>query len=65
MREITLPYPTEEELFPYNKSKYFNRLLLEMNLSQVLKVNHYILSDWISDNYDSIYLYEKELKFKR
>lgn len=65
MREITLPYPTEEELFPYNKSKYFNRLLLEMNLSQVLKISHYTLADWISDNYDSIFLYEKELKFKR
>ena len=64
-KEITLPYPTEQELYPYNKVKYFNRLLMDMNLSEVLKVDTYILADWISDNYDSIYLYEKELTFKR
>ncbi len=62
---MTLPRPNEEELKPYNKVKYFNRLLLEMNLSQVLKINHFILSDWISDNYDSVYLYNKELNFKK
>lgn len=64
-KEITLPHPTEEELYPYNKAKYFDRLLTQMNLSEVLKIDHFILSDWISDNYDSIFLYEKELKFKR
>lgn len=62
---MTLPRPNEEELKPYNKVKYFNRLLLEMNLSQVLKINHFILSDWISENYDSVYLYNKELNFKK
>lgn len=62
---MTLPRPNEEELKPYNKVKYFNRLLLEMNLSQVLKINHFILSDWISQNYDSVYLYNKELNFKK
>jgi len=39
--------------------------MLEMNLREVLKVDHMILADWISDNYDSVYLYDKELKFKR
>ncbi len=62
---MTLPRPNEEELKPYNKVNYFNRLLLEMNLSQVLKINHFILSDWISQNYDSVYLYDKELNFKK
>jgi hypothetical protein len=63
--EIILPEPNAEELKPYNKVKYFNRLMLEMNLREVLKVDHMILADWISDNYDSVYLYDKELKFKR
>jgi len=62
---MTLPRPNEQELKPFNKVYYFNRLLLEMNLSQVLKINHLILSDWISQNYDSVYLYNKELNFKK
>lgn len=62
---MTLPRPNEQELKPFNKVYYFNRLLLEMNLSQVLKINHLILSDWISQNYDSVYLYDKELNFKK
>jgi len=62
---MTLPRPNEQELKPFNKVYYFNRLLLEMNLSQVSKINHLILSDWISQNYDSVYLYNKELNFKK
>jgi hypothetical protein len=65
MKEIILPYPNAEELKPYNKIKYFNRLLKEENLTDKLRIDISVLSDWISDNYDSIYLYEKELKFKR
>jgi len=63
--EITLPEPNAEELKPYNKALYFNRLMTQMDLSSALKVNHMILASWISDNYDSVYLYDKELKFKR
>jgi hypothetical protein len=62
---MTLPRPNEEELKPYNKVNYFNRLLLEMNLSQVLKINHFILADMISENYDSVYLHNKEVNFKK
>lgn len=62
---MTLPRPNDEELKPYNKSYYFNRLMLEMNLSQVLRIDHFILADWISQNYDSVYLYNKELNFKK
>ena len=65
MREIILPYPNAEELKPYNKVMYFNRLLREENLVDKLNVSTSVLADWISDNYDSIYLYEKELKFKK
>jgi hypothetical protein len=62
---MILPRPNEEELKPFNKALYFRRLMLDMNLSSVLKVNTGVLADWISDNYDSIYLYNKELNFKR
>ncbi len=62
---MTLPRPNEEELKPFNKVLYFNRLLRDMDLSTVLKVSTNVLGDWISDNYDSIYLYNKELNFKR
>jgi hypothetical protein len=61
---MTLPRPNEEELKPFNKAKYFDRLLMEMNLPQVLHINHYILTDWISQNYDSVILHNKELNFK-
>lgn len=62
---MTLPRPNEEELKPFNKVKYFNRLMMEMNLSQVLRIDHFILADMISENYDSVYLYNKEIEFKR
>ena len=62
---MILPRPNEEELKPFNKALYFNRLLRDMDLSTVLKVSTNVLGDWISDNYDSIYLYNKELNFKR
>jgi hypothetical protein len=62
---MTLPRPNADELKPFNKVKYFNRLMLEMDLTNVLKIDHMILADWISDNYDSVYLYDKELNFKR
>jgi hypothetical protein len=62
---MTLPRPNEEELKPFNKVLYFNRLLRDMDLSTVLKVSTNVLGDWISDNYDSVYLYNKELNFKR
>jgi hypothetical protein len=62
---MTLPRPNEEELKPFNKALYFKRLMRDMDLSSVLKVTTGVLADWISDNYDSIYLYNKELNFKR
>jgi len=65
MSDITLPHPNEFELKPFNKAHYFNRLILEMNLSQKLKVDIELLADWMSENYDSIYLYNKPLKFNK
>ena len=65
MSDITLPHPTEYELTPFNKIEYFNRLLIKMNLSEKTKVDVNILADWISENYDSIYLYNKPLKFNK
>lgn len=62
---MTLPRPNEEELKPYNKALYFSRLLTDMNLSGTLKVETHTLAKWISDNYDSVYLYNKELNFKK
>jgi hypothetical protein len=62
---MTLPRPNEEELKPFNKVLYFNRLIRDMDLSTVLKVSTSVLADWISDNYDSVYLDNKELNFKR
>jgi hypothetical protein len=64
-REIVLPAPTEEELKPYNKVNYFMRLLHETDLPKQLNMSLSIVADWMSDNYDSIYLYNKPLKFKR
>ena len=62
---MKLPRPTEEELKPFNKVLYFNRLILEMDLTSVYKINISQLADWISENYNSIYLYNKELTFNR
>jgi hypothetical protein len=62
---MTLPRPNEEELKPYNKHMYFNRLLLDLNLTTKLNVTAHQLGDWISENYDSVYLYNKELNFKK
>ncbi len=62
---MILPRPNEEELKPFNKALYFNRLMMDMDLSNVLKVDHIILANWISQNYDSVYLYNKELNFKK
>jgi len=62
---MTLPKPNEEELKPYNKIKYFNRLLLELDLTKKLNMTTHQLGDWISENYDSVYLYNKELNFKK
>ncbi len=62
---MILPRPNEEELKPFNKVFYFNRLLTEMNLTKTFKVDSDTLTKWISDNYDSVYLYNKELNFKK
>lgn len=62
---IILPEPTEAELKPYNKVHYFERLLIHMDIPKLYNVSHYIVADWISQNYDSWFLNGKGLTFKK
>lgn len=62
-KTIELPPPTEFELQKFNKSYYFERLL-PTDLSSKLKISHYQLTDWLSENYNSILLDNTPLKFK-
>jgi hypothetical protein len=61
---IELPPPTEHELKKYNKSIYFDRLM-SSELNKKLGVTHYQLADWISENYNSIFLNNKSTIFKK
>ena len=58
-----LPIPTYEELNMTSKEKYFTRIL-EMDLHKKLKIDHLQLTGWISHNFNSVYLLNKELTYK-
>jgi hypothetical protein len=58
-----LPIPTDEELNMTGKHEYFARLL-EMDLHKKMKIDHLQLTGWISHNFNSVYLTEKELTYK-
>jgi hypothetical protein len=58
-----LPQPTEEELNMTGKHEYFSRIL-EMDLDKKLKIDYQQLTGWISHNFNSVYLINKELTYK-
>lgn len=58
-----LPQPTEEELNMTGKHEYFRRIL-EMDLHKKMNIDHLKLTGWISHNFNSFYLTEKELTYK-
>lgn len=58
-----LPQPTDEELNMTGKHEYFSRIL-EMDLHKKLKIDHLDFTGWISHNFNSVYLTNKELTYK-
>jgi len=58
-----LPQPNEEELNIAGKHKYFARIL-EMDLDKKIKITQEEFTGWISNNFNSIYLLNKELTHK-
>ena len=58
-----LPQPTEEELNMTGKHEYFARIL-EMDLHKKMKIDHLAITGWISHNFNSVYLMNKELTYK-
>ena len=61
--DYKLPYPTEEELTMTTKSQYFARVI-PMDLDKKFKITEQEYYGWISHNFNSIYLLDKELTFK-
>jgi hypothetical protein len=61
--DYKLPYPTKEELTMTTKSEYFTRVL-PMDLDKKYKITQEEYTGWISNNFNSVYLLEKELTFK-
>jgi hypothetical protein len=63
--EFKLPYPTETELNFTGKSDYFDRLLIQIpDLDKKYKITQNELTGWISHNYNSVFVFNKELTFK-
>ena len=61
--EFKLPYPTEEELTMTSKHEYFARII-QMDLDKKYKITQYEFTSWISHNFNSIYLLNKELTYR-
>ena len=61
--DYKLPYPTEEELTMTTKSQYFARVI-PMDLDKKFKITEQEYYGWISHNFNSIYLLDKELTYK-
>jgi hypothetical protein len=58
-----LPKPTEEELNMTCKHKYFARIV-DMDLHKKLGVDNLAITGWISYNFNSVFLNNKELTYK-
>lgn len=58
--ELMLPRPTEEELDLGSKADYFDRIL-ELDLDKKYKISQQELTFWISKNYNSVFILDKEL----
>ena len=61
--DYKLPYPTSEELTTTTKHKYFARVL-PMDLEKKYKITEQEYTAWISNNFSSIFLNNKELTFR-
>jgi hypothetical protein len=55
-----LPKPTEEELTLGHKADYFERIL-SLDLDKKYKITQNDLTFWVSHNFNSVFLTEKEL----
>jgi hypothetical protein len=60
---MTLPKPTAHELSKWNKVDYFTRLL-QSDINNKLRIDHYELSNWIHHNYESVIHTGNELNYK-
>ena len=62
---MTLPIPTTDELKMTCKSDYFKRLIIDIpDLDKKFKITQQEFTGWISYNFNSVYLNNKELTFK-
>ena len=61
--DFKLPYPTKEELTMTTKHKYFERVA-PMDLEKKYKITQEEYTGWISNNFNSVFLNNKELNFK-
>jgi hypothetical protein len=55
-----LPKPTEEELILGYKADYFERIL-RLDLDKKYQITQKDLNFWVSHNFNSVFLTEKEL----
>lgn len=58
--EIVLPRPTEDELNLGSKADYFERIM-ELDLDKKYNICQQELTFWISKNYNSVFILDKEL----
>ena len=58
-----LPRPTEDELNMTGKHEYFARII-DMDLHKKLGVDNLAITGWISYNFNSVFLNNKELTYK-
>jgi len=58
--EIVLPRPTEDELNLGSKADYFERIM-ELDLDKKYRISQQELTFWISKNYNSVFILDKEL----
>ena len=61
---LELPRPNEQELTPYNKSLYYQRML-EIDYEKKYKMTQKQFLDWVNHNYSSVFLYNKSINIQQ
>lgn len=57
---LELPRPTAQELAPFNKSLYYERMF-QIDYEKKYKMTQKQFLDWIHNNYTSVLLYNKSI----
>jgi hypothetical protein len=61
---MTLPKPTTEELDLGMKVEYFGRIV-DLDFDKKYSIDFDDLCDWISHNYNSVFLFGEELNYNQ